>query len=361
MRDTKISDKYFIDETLKLAKRAVGWTNPNPMVGAVIVKKGKIIAKGYHRKVGFPHAEIEAFNAAKENVKGATLYVNLEPCAHHGRTPPCVDAIIGAKIKRVVCSTLDPSPRVHGYGVVKLKRAGIIVYVGIREKESRELNESFFTFYQKHRPFVALKFAASLDGKMATRTGDSKWITNTNARLFARELRGEYQAILVGINTAINDNPNLGARSSKKKDPIRIILDSKLRIPLNSQVLRDSNVIIATTTHAPKNRKKLLEKRGIIVVSFKSKNIPLKKLLSFLKKKGIISILVEGGGKVLGSFIDEKIFDKVYAFYAPILVGGKKAVSIEGKGVSKIKNALHFKKVSFKRFEDNFLLIGSQN
>ncbi|MBI2617003.1 bifunctional diaminohydroxyphosphoribosylaminopyrimidine deaminase/5-amino-6-(5-phosphoribosylamino)uracil reductase RibD [Candidatus Gottesmanbacteria bacterium] len=359
MRPPSISDEYFIDETLRLAKKAMGWTNPNPMVGAVIVKRGQIIAKGYHKRVGFPHAEIEALNAAKTSVEGATLYVNLEPCTHYGRTPPCVDAIIQAGIKRVVCSVLDPNPKVHGRGAAKLKQAGIAVSVGLKEKESRALNETFFTFHEKGRPFVAIKFAASLDGKIATKTGDSKWITNEKARLFARKLRRKYQAILVGINTIIRDNPHLGVRSPDKKDPVRVILDSNLRIPLNSRVLRDNNVLIATTAHASKNKKELLTRRGISILTFESKNIPVKELLLSLRSREIISVLVEGGGKVLGNFVDEKIVDKVYASYAPILIGGEKAVTVGGKGINKINNALCLKRISIKCFQDNFFVIGS--
>ena len=359
MHTSPASDEYFIAETLRLAKKAMGWTNPNPMVGAVIVKRGQIIAKGYHKRVGLPHAEIEALNAAKTSVKGATLYVNLEPCTHYGRTPPCVDAIIQAGIKRVVCSILDPNSKVHGRGIAKLEQAGITVSVGLREKESKTLNKAFFTFHEKKRPFVALKFAASLDGKIATYTGDSKWITNEKARLFARKLRGEYQAILVGINTIIRDNPHLGVRSPGKKDPVRVILDSNLRIPLNSQVLRDNNVLIVTTAHASKNKKELLTRRGIPILTFESKNIPVKDLLLSLRSREIISVLVEGGGKVLGNFVDEKIVDKVYAFYAPTLIGGEKAVTVVGKGINKINNALCLKRISIKRFQDNFLVIGS--
>ncbi|MDD5068092.1 MAG: bifunctional diaminohydroxyphosphoribosylaminopyrimidine deaminase/5-amino-6-(5-phosphoribosylamino)uracil reductase RibD [Candidatus Pacebacteria bacterium] len=359
MKSPRLSDEYFIDETLKLARRAQSWTNPNPMVGAVIVKNGKIIARGYHKRVGSHHAEVEALKAAKESVRGATLYVNLEPCSHYGRTPPCVDAVIKAGFKRVVCSTLDPNKKVRGRGIAKLKKAGIAVSVGVREKEARVLNEAFLTFHEKRRPFIALKFAASLDGKMATSTGDSKWITNEKARRFARALRSEYQAILVGINTVIHDDPNLGARQSGKKDPIRIILDSKLDIPLNAQVLRDTNVIIATTEHAQAGKKKLLAKRGITILTFKGKQVPIPKLISALREREIISVFVEGGGKVLGSFVDAKIADKLYAFYAPILVGGEKAVTIQGDGIQKMRDAITFKNFSIKHFEDNFLVIGS--
>lgn len=359
MRTASISDKYFMDQTLRLAKKGIGWTSPNPMVGAVIVKNGQVIAKGYHKRAGLPHAEIEALGTAKTSVEGTTLYVNLEPCTHYGKTPPCVEAIIQAGIKSVVCSVSDPNPKVHGRGISKLKQAGIAVSVGLREKESRVLNEQFFTFHEKRRPFVAIKFAVSLDGKMATHTGDSKWITNEQARLFARKLRGEYQAILIGINTVILDNPHLGVRSAGKREPMRIILDSNLDIPLNSQVFRDTNVLIATTMHAPKDKMELLTKRGIQILTFENKNIPLKELLFSLRNKEIISILVEGGGNILGSFVDEKIIDKVYAFYAPILIGGEKAIVVEGRGMNKIKNALYLKRIAVRRFQDNFLVIGS--
>lgn len=359
MYPTSISDEYFIDETLKLAKKAMGWTNPNPMVGAVIVKDGQIIAWGYHRRVGLPHAEIEALKATKTSMKGATLYVNLEPCTHYGRTPPCVDAIIQAGIRRVVCSTPDPNPKVHGHGIAKLKRAGITVSVGLREKESRVLNEAFFTFHEKKRPFIAIKFAASLDGKIATHTGDSKWITSEKARLFARRIRSKYQAILVGINTVMRDNPHLGVRSPGKKDPVRIILDSNLQIPLNSQVLRDNNVLVVTTARASKNKQEQLKRQGIPILAFESEKISLKELLSSLQDKEIISILVEGGGKILGSFVDEKLVDKLYVFCAPTLIGGEKAVTIGGRGVNKIKNALRLERISIRRFQDDFLVIGS--
>ncbi len=310
-------DIKFLKEALKLAKKGLGRVNPNPMVGAVIVKNGRIIGKGYHHGFGLPHAEIEALKNCRQNPKGATLYINLEPCTHFGKTPPCTDAIIKAGIKKVVCCSMDPNPKAHD-------KAGIEISVSLLEKEARQLNEAFFTFHEKQRPFIAIKFAASLDGKLATYTGDSKWITNEKARAYARSLRGEYQAVLVGINTVLKDNPHLG-------DSLRIILGSK--VPKNSQVLRDKNVLIIN----PKNIKDLLE---------------------ILRKKEIISVLVEGGGKTLGSFIDAKVVDKVYAFHAPIIIGGEKAISISGKGASIISQALHLKNLSLKKFNDNLLAIG---
>ncbi len=327
-----ISDELFIQQTLKLAKKGMGWTNPNPMVGAVIVKNGKIIGTGYHKRAGLPHAEIEALRSCKEP-KGATLYVNLEPCTYFGRTPPCVDAIIRSQVKRVVCCTYDSNPKVHGQGIARLRKDGIEVSIGVLEDQARALNEAFFTFHEKKRPFIAIKFASSLDGKIATCIGDSRWITNEKARKFARGLRGQYQAVMVGINTVLKDNPHLGVRIKGRKDPMRIILNSKHQIPKDALVLRDQNFLIVNT-------KKIED------------------FLSLLREKGIISILVEGGGKTLGSFLDAKVVDKVYAFHAPIVIGGKNAVTIGGEGTQTIQNALHLKNISYKKFDDNLLTIG---
>lgn len=359
MKAARTQHEMFMDEALKLGAKGLGWTNPNPMVGAVIVKNGKIIGRGYHKRAGGPHAEIGALAAARAGTSGATLYVTLEPCSHFGKTPPCVDAIIKAGIKRVVCSSVDPNPLVQGRGIAALKKAGISVSVGVREQEARLLNEAFFLFHEKKRPFVALKFAMSLDGKLASRTGDSQWITGEKARAFARDLRGSYQGILVGVNTVIRDNPHLGARRKGMKDPLRIILDSRLRVPMNARVLRDSNVLIATTSHAPSAKIRNLEKRGMRVLAFRGARVPIAALLAELRKRDIISVFVEGGGEVLGSFIDANIADTAYAFCAPLLVGGAGARSIGGKGVQKIARALRFKTLSVKIFGDDVLIIAS--
>lgn len=352
-------DQFFLKEALKLAKKGMGWTNPNPMVGAILVKNGKIIGKGYHKEVGFAHAEIEALKSSKESTKGATLYINLEPCSHFGRTPPCVDAIIKAKIARVICSTLDPSPKVNGEGIAKLKKAGIKVTVGILEKEARQLNEAFFTFHEKKRPFIVIKFAASLDGKIATKTGESKWITNEKARQFARKLRSHYQAILVGINTVLRDDPHLGLQDKVKRDPLRIILDSTLRISLNAQVLRDMNVLIVTTAKADQEKKRKLAEKGYNFIVFKERIQMQHLLVEELYKKGILSVLVEGGGETLGGFVDKKLLDKVYAFYAPIIIGGNNAISaVKGVGVKTILHAISLKTISYKRFGNNSLVTG---
>jgi len=354
-----MNDSKFMSEALLLASKGVGWANPNPMVGAVVVKNGKIIGRGYHKKVGGLHAETEAIANAPADITGATMYVTLEPHSYVGRTPPCVDAIIKSGITKVVCSTLDPNPLVSGSGIKALEQAGVSSVIGPGDEEARALNEAFFTFHQKRRPFVAIKFAASLDGKIATVKGDSKWITNGESREFARKLRGKYQAILVGVNTVLADDPHLGSRDTNLPDPVRIILDSKLQTPLDSKVLRDTNVIIATTSKASKIKIKKLEQKGVTILTFDSASIPITELLGQLKDRDIISVFVEGGAKTLGSFVSEKLVDKVYAFYGPLLIGGDKALSVlSGVGHETTEQSLHLEKIKVKQFKNDVLITG---
>ena len=352
------SDEAFMRECLRLAKKGAGLANPNPMVGAIIVRRGRIIARGYHRAFGHPHAEIEALRAAKGDTKDATLYVSLEPCRHFGKTPPCTDAIIRAKIARVVCAVRDTNSIARG-GIGLLRRAGIEVSVGVLRREAVDLNEPFFIAHKMRRPFVALKFAASFDGKLATHTGDSKWITSKPARAYARRLRGTHQAVIVGVETVTADDPHLGARTKGLPDPLRIVLDSTLRIPLRAKVLRDTNVIIATTKCASRQKMNVLEKRGIRVITFPGEYISPTKLLAALHAMNVVSVLVEGGGAVLGSFIDTGVVDKVYAFYAPILIVGEKAVAVGGHGAVRVADALRLKTSSIRRFNDTILVVGS--
>jgi len=355
-------DEFFIKKVLKLAKKGLNFTFPNPLVGAIIVKNGKIISQAFHKKYGSLHAEVLALKKAKENAKRATLYTNLEPCCHFGKTPPCTQAILKAKIKRVVFSTLDPNPQVNGKGLEILKKAKIETKVGVLEKQAKLLNEAFFTFHQKKRPFVCVKFAASLDGKIATRDFQSKWITGEKARNYARKLRLWYQAILVGANTVIKDNPHLGVRQKNKKDPLRIILDDKLKVPFNLQVFRDKNLLLVTTKFAKKEKLKKLEKMKIPFIVYNQKRISISKLLEDLKNKNIISVLVEGGGETIGSFFDEGVVDKIYAFYSPLIIGGKKAVcAVLGKGVKNLSRAFSLSQIKFKRFDNDFLISGYIN
>lgn len=345
-------------DVLRLARKGLGHTFPNPMVGAVIVKNHQIIGAGYHHKAGKPHAEIVALDAIKSSARGATLYVNLEPCSHHGKTPPCVEAIIAAGVSRVVCCTRDPNPIVHGEGIARLQKAGIIVTVGLLSSEAKILNEAFFGFHEHQRPFTAIKFAASLDGKIATATHDSKWITGEKARGFSHRLRGQYQAIMVGVNTVLEDDPHLGTHSSRS-DPLRIVLDSTLRLPLTSQVLRDNNVWVVTTKRADTAKRHALQQRGISLLTMPGSHISVPQLLKELGKRNIISLLVEGGGTLLGSFSDSQAVDKVYAFYGPVIIGGTQAISaIGGQGASQLAQALHLQSLRFRRFDESFMITG---
>ena len=355
----KPTDEQYMRECLRLAKKGIGWTFPNPMVGAVLVKNGKIIGRGYHKKVGLLHAEREAFTNATEDPSGATLYVSLEPCSAAGKQPPCVDAIIEKGIAKVVCAVQDPNPKMHGGGMAKLQKAGIEVISGVCEAEARALNEAFFTFHTKHRPFVTLKFAASLDGKIATRTHDSKWITNEKARLFARKLRAENQAILVGINTVLHDNPNLGTRIKNTRDPLRVILDSTLKIPLASDVLRDDNILIFTTTKAENEKMEQLKQKGIPVIALQKDTIEVTDVLAELYRREVVSLFIEGGAEIHGSFVDSRTIDRVYVCYAPILIGGRDAISaVKGEGVATVAEALRLKDVVVSKLDDNILLTG---
>jgi diaminohydroxyphosphoribosylaminopyrimidine deaminase/5-amino-6-(5-phosphoribosylamino)uracil reductase len=352
-------DVQYIKQTLRLAKKGLGYTSPNPMVGAVIIKNGIILGSGYHHKAGEAHAEIEALRSFQGSFNGATLYVNLEPCTHQGKTPPCTEAIIKAGISRVVIGTLDPNPLVSGKGVARLKKAGIEVSVGFLSDEARTLNETFFCLHEQGRPFIAIKFAGSLDGKIATASHDSKWITSEKARRYSQNLRSHYQAILVGINTVIEDDPHLGTRVRGKVDPLRIILDSTLHVPLKSQVLRDNNVLIVTTGRADQAKQKILTRRGVPLFVCPGDSIELPHVMQELVSREVISLLVEGGGTVLGSFVDNHLVDKVYAFYGPLIIGGVDSVAaIAGTGAAYISQSLKLSDLSSKKLDDTFLLIG---
>jgi len=352
-------DSDYLEQALKLAKKGQGRTLPNPIVGAVIVKNGKVLGQGYHREAGLEHAEIEALNAAKVSVRGAALYLNLEPCCHQGKTPACALAIIQSGLSKVVCCTLDPNPKVCGQGVARLRRAGLEVRVGELAAQAEQLNEAFFSYHKQGRPFVAIKFAASLDGKIATRTNDSKWITNQRARDYARQLRGRYQAVLVGSQTVIQDDPHLGLGSPNRLDPLRVVLDNSLKIPLESQVLRDKNVLIITSRRANPAKLKALMRRGMVPFICPGDQIELGLVMKELARREIISLFVEGGGTVLGSFVDAGLVDKVYAFYAPLIIGGQAAIgAVGGQGVATIGQALKLTRLARKNFGDNSLISG---
>ncbi|HDD35572.1 MAG TPA: bifunctional diaminohydroxyphosphoribosylaminopyrimidine deaminase/5-amino-6-(5-phosphoribosylamino)uracil reductase RibD [Candidatus Desulfofervidus auxilii] len=356
---------FYMQYAIALAKKARGRTSPNPLVGAVIVKDGRIVGKGYHKKAGLPHAEIEAIKAAGEQAKGADLYVTLEPCNHYGRTPPCTEAILRAGIKRVFVGMRDPNPHVKGKGIEYLKSKGIEVEIGILEKKCQRLNEMFIKYVTTGMPFVSLKLAATLDGKIALNNSETKWITNKKSRLFTHHLRDIHDAILVGINTVLKDDPALTTRLPKKKgrDPVRIILDTHLRIPLNAKVLHlnsDAKTVIVTAFDVLTEKVKVLETMGVEVwqIGLENGQLSLRELLALLGKKGIMSVLVEGGAKVATSFLKQKLVDKIYFFYAPKIVGREHLSMVGELGISSLKKAIQFKDVSLRRFENDILIVG---
>jgi len=351
---------------LGLAKRGLGWTSPNPMVGAVVVKGGKVVGKGFHQAAGGAHAEIHALEDAGKEAKGATLYVTLEPCNHTGLTPPCTNGILQSGIKRVVAGMMDPNPRVTGGGLAFLKSQGVEVTVDVLEEECRRLNEIFIKYVTTALPFVALKCAATLDGHIATRTGDSKWITNPRSRQFVHKLRHTVDAVMVGIGTVVKDNPQLTTRLKGRKglDPLRIILDTHLSIPLDARLLHlssGSDTLIVTGDAAPTEKREALQSAGarLLAVATHGNHIDLKALVGALGKMKITSLLIEGGSRVNASALRAGIVDKVYMFYGPKIYGGNDGIPIfAGPGVDFIKESITIKNIAVRRFEDDVVITG---
>jgi len=356
-----MDDEYWMRRALRLAEKGRGRTSPNPMVGAVLVKNGNVVGEGYHAKAGEAHAEIVALQQAREETRGAVLYLNLEPCTHYGKTPPCAPQVIQSNIKRVVIGMEDPNPLVKGKGVETLKRAGLKVEVGILEKECRRLNEAFCKYILKKEPFVMLKVAATLDGKIATRNGDSKWISGEASRHLVHQLRDQVDGVLVGIGTVLKDDPRLTARIRKGRDPYRIILDSQLKTPEEAKVIgtSPSKTIFASTEIAPKDKIEKLEKKGAQVLLFDSKRgkINLKSCLSKLGEIGMMSLMVEGGSQVNGSFLDEGLIDKLLLFLSPKIMGDPQALGIfGGKAVSSVQETIAFKEMKTRKVGKDILL-----
>ncbi|WP_285768225.1 bifunctional diaminohydroxyphosphoribosylaminopyrimidine deaminase/5-amino-6-(5-phosphoribosylamino)uracil reductase RibD [Peribacillus sp. SI8-4] len=327
-------DQYYMKLALDLAASAKGKTNPNPVVGAVIVKDGVIAGTGIHRKAGEPHAEVHAFKMAGEYAEGATLYVTLEPCSHYGKTPPCANLVKESGVHRVVVATQDPNPEVAGRGIAILRDAGIQVEVGVLEKEAQRLNERFIHNMTKNRPFVISKYAMTLDGKLATHTGHSKWITGEESRHSVHVLRNEVDAILVGIGTVLADDPSLTTRLPEPggKNPIRIILDSELRVPLAANVVEttaEAKTIIVTHEQAPKDKMALLSEKGVdlIFVAKNEEGLDLSALMAKLYNKGITDVLLEGGSEVNASFLRAGLIDKFLIYVAPKLLGGRNSLT----------------------------------
>lgn len=359
---------------LELAMNGQGYTNPNPLVGAVIVKDEKIIGEGYHEMFGQAHAEVNAVNSSKEDLEGATIYVTLEPCCHYGKTPPCVELIKKRKFKKVVVGALDPNQLVAGKGIKILEDAGIEVKVGVLKEECEKLNEIFNYYIENKRPFVGMKWAMTLDGKIATRDFKSKWITNEKSREFVHELRKKYSSIMVGINTILKDNPDLRCRKKneldnqlkehRKRNHFRVVIDSKLRIPLNAKVLEnqeESKTLIFTTDRKDEDKELALRERGIEVIEILSNNsrVDISKVLEVLGEKNIDSVLVEGGGTLNFSFLESEEVNKVYAFIAPKIFGGESALSpVEGIGIREVIESFKLKNIEVKNFDNDVLVEG---
>ncbi|MFC7684826.1 bifunctional diaminohydroxyphosphoribosylaminopyrimidine deaminase/5-amino-6-(5-phosphoribosylamino)uracil reductase RibD [Ureibacillus sp. GCM10028918] len=322
------SDREYMQLALDLAASAKGNTNPNPCVGAVLVKDGVIVGTGLHRKAGEPHAEVHAFNMAGDHAKGATLYVTLEPCSHYGKTPPCAKLVKESGVSRVVVATMDPNPSVAGRGINLLRESGIEVEVGLLEEEARKLNERFIYNMLTNKPFVISKFAMTMDGKIATHNGHSKWITSEEARLQVHRLRHEIDGILVGVGTVLADNPSLTARlpHRKGKNPVRIILDSELKTPLNSDVVNtaEAQTIIVCGNDVDGTKSKQLSEKGvqILTVSKSEQGLNLSEMLDELYKLGITDVLVEGGAEINASFLRAGLINKVLLYMAPKILGG---------------------------------------
>jgi diaminohydroxyphosphoribosylaminopyrimidine deaminase / 5-amino-6-(5-phosphoribosylamino)uracil reductase len=351
---------------LRLAVKGAGWVSPNPMVGAVVVKDGQIVGRGYHRRAGLPHAEIEALQAAGAAARGADLYVTLEPCNHQGRTPPCTQAILTAGVRRVIIACLDPNPQVTGGGSEFLAAQGVDIIVGVLEAEARQVNEAWFHWVETGRPWVLAKAACSLDGKIATATGESQWLTGEAARVYGHRLRHRLDAILVGIGTVLADNPQLTVRlpRGRSRDPIRIVLDSRLRLPLDSRLARldsPARTWVATTGQAPPETARALEDRGVqvMVLPAEAGRVSLPALLQLLGERQVQSLLVEGGAETLGAFFDQRLVQQFNFFYAPKILGGVKAPAmVGGQGITHLGEAHIARNLTFRRLGVDLLVSG---
>ncbi len=358
------NDKFYMLRALKLAQKAEGKTSPNPIVGCVIVKNNRVISEGYHRGAGLHHAEITALKKARDT-KNATMYVTLEPCDHYGKTPPCTDEIIKRKIGKVVIAIKDPNEINNGRGVRKLKRNKISVKLGVLEKEANEIYRPYTKFITEKLSFVTVKIAESLDGKIATSKGESRWISNELSRIYVHKLRSRVDAVMVGINTVLKDNPLLLARIRPKEVTKRVVVDSKLKLPLNSRLIRSARIaplIIATTNKSSKKKRNMLTKKGALVIVMRSKNsrIDLQSLFRTLATMSIMHVLVEGGGELIGSLFDEGLVDRILFFISPKIIGGETAVgSIRGKGVQRINDAIRLRNMEIKRFREDILVEGN--
>ncbi len=357
----------YMRQALSLAKLALGQVSPNPAVGALIIKDGEIVGQGYTQPPGSWHAEIMALKQAGEKARRGAMYVTLEPCCHYGRTPPCTKAIIAAGIAEVHMAILDPNPLVAGKGKEEIEREGIKTYLGECEEEAKEINEAYLKFITTGMPFVTAKFAVSLDGKIATKEGDSRWISGGEARKYVHCLRYTADAIMAGANTVIADDPQLTCRcggigGTARKQPLRVIVDGKGRIPSTARIFGEpGKVLLALSEFVKSEQKDKFAQAGAEVLELPSEEgqVDLRGLLKALGKREITSILVEGGGILLGSLFDSRLVDKVIAFIAPIIIGGEEAkTAVAGRGVGKVADALKLERVGLEKFGKDFMIIG---
>ena len=358
-------DELYMKRAINLAKKGSGHTSPNPLVGAVIVKDNKIIGEGYHEYYGGNHAEVNAIENATKDVEGSTIYVTLEPCSHFGKTPPCAKKIVESKFAKVVIGMTDPNPLVSGRGIRIIEEAGIEVVAGVLEEDVKELNEIFIKYILTEKPFCYMKYAMTLDGKIASWSGDSKWITSEKSRKYVHHIRQQVSAIMVGIGTVLADDPSLTTRRGGEvdKDAIRVIIDTRCRIPLDARVLNlDSSVrtIIATGSSCEEKLEALREKGAeIITTPLKENRIDIEWLFEELGRMGIDSVLLEGGATLNYSALDAGVVDKVMAFVAPKLIGGQNAKTpVEGEGIAYVRNAVKLKDLDIKRFDEDILITG---
>jgi len=354
-----ISHKKYMEIALNLAEKGKGYASPNPLVGAIIVKRGSIIGRGFHRKSGQEHAEIMALKNAGKKAKEGIMYVTLEPCSHWGKTPPCIEAIVEAGIREVVIGMKDPNPVIGGYQELKFR--GIKTRMGIMEKKCKKLNEAYIKWIKTKKPFVVVKAAMSLDGKIATRTGDSKYITGREARKFVHHLRTELDAIMVGANTVLKDNPLLTVRLVNGRNPIKVVVDSKLKIPLNANIVKNepTKLIVATTKKAPRVKVKKLQHKGVNVLTVKTKKgkVDLDDLMKELGKLDITSIMIEGGAELNAEAIRSGIADKLLFFISPGLIGDGLA-AIGDMGIKKVDKSIKLKHLNYRKIGRDILLEG---
>jgi diaminohydroxyphosphoribosylaminopyrimidine deaminase/5-amino-6-(5-phosphoribosylamino)uracil reductase len=358
-------DERFMRHALVLAEKGRGRTSPNPLVGAVVAQHGRIVAEGYHLRAGEPHAEVMALESAAGAARGADLYVTLEPCCHHGRTPPCTDQIVGAGIRRVVIPIVDPNPVVCGGGVQRLRDAGVTVEIGLCSEEALRLNEAFIKFIRHRIPFVILKAAVSLDGKIATRTGDARWISGEQSRRYVHMIRNAVDAVIVGIGTVRHDDPRLTTRLPHGgRDPIRVVVDGVGPLPSDAQVFQTdavSHTWVAVAADTPAERVKNLQRRGLTVLEAGGSHgrVRLEHLLKRLGEREITSVMIEGGQGIFTSAVEEGIVDKCVLFVAPILVGGKTAPSLlGGQGIEEIGQALRLSRLRIEQLGEDVLIEG---